>query len=141
VRLLGAAIATLLITGYVAFGSWGEITSWRLQAVLTPAAPAPVTTGDNVDVDWSRFAYTQYVTETAYLCNSVMLFEILHRLGSKADRLLMYPSTFSLDIKTTQGKLLLKAKDEYGAKLQPITIQTRPDSMLHARHVIYERMV
>ncbi|KAJ6041356.1 uncharacterized protein N7446_010753 [Penicillium canescens] len=48
-------------------------------------------------VDWSRFAYTQYVTNTAYLCNSVMLFETLHRLNSKPDRVMMYPSEFSLD--------------------------------------------
>jgi hypothetical protein len=36
-------------------------------------------------LNWSDFAYTQYVTNTNYLCNSVMLFESLHRLKSKAD--------------------------------------------------------
>ncbi|KAK0738622.1 nucleotide-diphospho-sugar transferase [Schizothecium vesticola] len=45
------------------------------------------------NTDWSRFAYVQYVTNSAYLCNSVMLFETLHRLGtSRADRVMMYPA-------------------------------------------------
>ncbi|RFU30235.1 hypothetical protein B7463_g6073, partial [Scytalidium lignicola] len=79
-------------------------------------------------IDWSRFAYTQYVTNTEYLCNSVMLFEILHRLGSKADRLMMYPVTMSVDPKSDspETRLLLKAQKEYGAKLTPIEVQHRP---------------
>lgn len=77
--------------------------------------------------DWSKFAYTQYVTNTAYLCNSVMLFEILHRLGSKADRLMMYPESFAADENsdTVESRLLLKAKNEYNVKLQPIKVQSR----------------
>ncbi|QKX63128.1 uncharacterized protein TRUGW13939_10296 [Talaromyces rugulosus] len=78
-------------------------------------------------IDWSRFAYVQYVTNTAYLCNSVMLFEILNRLQSKADRLLMYPSSFSVDTEddSTESKLLRKARDEYKVKLVPILVQSR----------------
>jgi hypothetical protein len=80
-------------------------------------------------VDWSRFAYTQYVTNADYLCNSVMIFETLHRLGSKADRLMMYPS-FMLDPKATQsdtphGKLLIQARDKYKVKLMPVVVQHR----------------
>ena len=41
-------------------------------------------------VDWSRFACSQYITKGNYLCNSV--FELLHRLGNRADRVIMYPS-------------------------------------------------
>lgn len=54
---------------------------------------------DNVTnvLDWSRFAYVQYATNLQYLCNSVILFESLHRLGSKPDRLLLYPSSFSTE--------------------------------------------
>lgn len=77
-------------------------------------------------VDWSRYAYTQYATNTDYLCNSVMLFETLHRLGSKADRLLMYPSTMHPGHEasnTIESQLLLKAQNEYGVKLQPIEVQ------------------
>jgi hypothetical protein len=79
-------------------------------------------------VDWSRYAYTQYATNTNYLCNSVMLFETLHRLGSKADRLLMYPSTMYPDPEasnTIESRLLLKAQNEYGVKLQPVEVQHR----------------
>lgn len=89
------------------------------------------TTGSNNDVvDWSRFAYTQYVTNSDYLCNSVMIFEALHRLGSKADRVMMYPNYMMKDpsIQYTKGRnkrLLLKARDEYGVKLVPIDVQHR----------------
>ena len=81
-------------------------------------------------IDWSRFAYVQYATDQLYLCNSVMLFEILHRLESKADRLLMYPSTFivqdsDLTPKPEQSRLLKKARDKYDVKLQPIELQRR----------------
>ena len=81
-------------------------------------------------IDWSRFAYVQYATDQLYLCNSAMLFEILHRLESKADRLLMYPSTFvvqdsNLAPRSEQSRLLKKARDEYDVKLQPIEPQHR----------------
>lgn len=33
------------------------------------------------NVHWLDFAYTQYVTNSNYLCNSVMMFEALDRLG------------------------------------------------------------
>jgi hypothetical protein len=81
-------------------------------------------------VDWSRFAYTQYATNAPYLCNSVMLFEILHRLGSKPERLLMYPSEFVLSgagvgDESKESLLLRKARDEYNVKLQPIGVVRR----------------
>lgn len=82
------------------------------------------------EIDWSRFAYVQYATDQLYLCSSVMLFEILHRLESKADRLLMYPSTFIVHDgdpapQSEQSRLLKKARDEYDVKLQPIELQHR----------------
>jgi len=76
-------------------------------------------------LDWKRFAYVQYVTNTAYLCNSVMLFESLHRLGTKADKLMMYPAQFVPGASTKEGKLLAKARDVYGVKLTPIDVQRR----------------
>lgn len=81
------------------------------------------------DTDWSRFAYVQYVTNSEYLCNSVMLFESLHRLGSKPDRVLMYPSEMKAHsdngADNHDGRLLLKAMDEYKVKLVPIAVQHR----------------
>lgn len=90
-------------------------------------SPPPVGLDDPPPIDWSRFAYVQYVTNSAYLCNSVMLFESLHRLGSKPDRLMMYPSSFSEDAlgDSTESRLLRKARDEYGVKLMPIQVQIR----------------
>ena len=81
-------------------------------------------------VDWSRFAYVQYATNQVYLCNSVMLFEILHRLDSRADRLLMYPSSFIIETdgdgsESLESRLLKKAKDEYHVNLQPVKVQHR----------------
>ncbi|KAK4448428.1 nucleotide-diphospho-sugar transferase [Podospora aff. communis PSN243] len=84
------------------------------------------------NVDWSRYAYVQYVTTEHYLCNSVMLFERLHRLGSRADRVMLYPDHM-LDSrnplsKTHNTQLLSKARDEYKVKLVPIQVQFRESS-------------
>ncbi|KAK0510585.1 hypothetical protein JMJ35_007017 [Cladonia borealis] len=76
-------------------------------------------------IDWSRFAYVQYVTNLPYLCNSVMLFEALHRLGCMPDRLMMYPDHFSLEDNSTEAILLRKARDEYKVILKPIEVQRR----------------
>ena len=87
---------------------------------------------EEADVDWTRFAYMQYVTNRDYLCNSVMVFETLHRLGARADRVMMYPSNMMED--ATQAKagpgeyeasLLIQARDQYRVKLKPIQIQYR----------------
>lgn len=83
------------------------------------------------DVHWSRFAYAQYVTGGLYLCNSVMFFERLARFKSRADRVLMYPSFMLEDVNAEESemndaRLLIKARDEYGVKLVPITVQRRP---------------
>ena len=84
----------------------------------------------NNSTDWSRFAYVQYATYAMYLCNSVMLFETLDRLGSKADRLLMYSSAFDSSDGFPNGhskesQLLMKARDQYKVKLQPINVQRK----------------
>ncbi|KAK1962496.1 glucose N-acetyltransferase [Colletotrichum sublineola] len=80
-------------------------------------------------VDWSRFAYVQYVTDSHYLCNSVMFFERLDHVKSKADRVMMYPSTMldpqAKDGDTVDAKLLIRARDVYGVKLVPVTVQHR----------------
>lgn len=85
---------------------------------------------DTSNVNWSRYAYTQYVTNSEYLCNSVMIFETLSRLESKADRVMMYPVEMMADPTSTEGtsndqRLLIKARDLYKAKLVPVGIQRR----------------
>lgn len=100
-------------------------------------SPVPTPEHDNSvydlsSIDWSRYAYVQYVTNEAYLCNALMIFETLHRLGSKADRVMMYPDYMLRDPTMTQSEgtgssreLLTKASDEYGVILIPIEVQHR----------------
>lgn len=73
-------------------------------------------------IDWSRYAYSQYATTSAHLCNSVMLFETLSRLKSKAARILFYPSTWDTEISSLSDRdsqLLVKARDWYNVRLIP----------------------
>jgi hypothetical protein len=101
---------------------WGHLTG---PSCYFTEPYEPLYSYENSEIDWSQFAYAQYATDPEYLCNSVMLFETLHRLGSKADRILMYPETFSLE-ETSGNKnteLLLKAKLQYNVKLVPIQVQ------------------
>jgi len=97
----------------------------------TPSAPGlgSVTTVSSDKIDWSRFAYVQYVTATEHVCNSVMVFESLHRFDSKADRVLLYPQDWgavggpawrALDSKATT--ILGKARNEYHVKLRPVDL-------------------
>ncbi|KXS97150.1 hypothetical protein AC578_3073 [Pseudocercospora eumusae] len=74
-------------------------------------------------IEWSQYAYCQYVTTTEYLCNSIMIFESLQRLGSKASRILLYPKEWAQDSNTEEGRLLLKARDELGVVLKAIEVQ------------------
>ncbi|KAL8753522.1 MAG: hypothetical protein Q9199_004993 [Rusavskia elegans] len=81
-------------------------------------------------VNWSQYAYFQYATSSAYLCNSVMIFEALHRLGSKADRILMYPEKWDTQIESQSDRdsqLLVKARDWYNVRLVPVDIPVTHD--------------
>lgn len=77
-------------------------------------------------VDWSRYAYSQYATSSPYLCNSLMVFEALHRLGSRADRLLLYPKEMDLHVANStdrDSQLLVMARDRFGVRLVPVEVQ------------------
>jgi hypothetical protein len=74
--------------------------------------------------DWEQYAYIQYVTNSDYLCNSVMIFETLHRLESKADRLMLVPAQFGAQESWIMD-LVLKARNEYNVRLKLMDIQTR----------------
>ena len=79
---------------------------------------------DSLNVDWTRFAYAQYVTKPTYLCNSIMIFESLHRLKVRANKIVMYPKEWKVhpDVDTNESRLLMKAKEEYGVELVPIEV-------------------
>ncbi|KAJ5112053.1 hypothetical protein N7532_000098 [Penicillium argentinense] len=78
------------------------------------------------EVNWSRFAYSTYATSEAYLCNCVMVFDSLKKLGSKADRLLFYPDEWDLVIEDDGDRisqLLMTAKQKYDVQLVPVKVE------------------
>lgn len=80
-------------------------------------------------VDWSRYAYFQYATSGVYLCNAIMIFEALHRLGSRAERVLFYPEQMDILVDSESDRdsqLLLLAKEKYNVQITPIDIQSIP---------------
>ncbi|PHH54546.1 Glucose N-acetyltransferase 1 [Ceratocystis fimbriata CBS 114723] len=95
--------------------------SLRVPAWSNPVVPE--------GADWSRFAIVQYATNLDYLCNSLMVFDSLRKLNTKADLVLLYPEDYApIDIKnpeSNQEKLIVKARDEYGVKLHPIKVIRR----------------
>ena len=77
-------------------------------------------------VDWSRYAYTSYATSETYLCNCVMMFEALDRLGSRAERVMFYPQEWDLIVQNEADRtsqLLLMAQDKYKVQLRPILVE------------------
>jgi alpha-N-acetylglucosamine transferase len=110
---------------------------YLLFRLLRPPPPKPVrhsfeplhvtpTDEDSGDgIDWTKYAYVQYVTDKEYLCNSLMMFEALNRLGSKADRVLLYPEVWELYPKTQtwESKFLRQAQDDYQVHIVPVRPQ------------------
>ncbi|RYP67248.1 hypothetical protein DL771_007337 [Monosporascus sp. 5C6A] len=136
VRYTASAVCAGVIF-FLAFHNYDRLPtldSLRQQATGSGASPPycpnpEVSPSDGGQTDWSRFAYTQYVTNQAYLCNSVMIFETLHRLKSKADRVMMYPENMMDPAETNpeseEARLLVKARDQYNVKLVPVAVQRR----------------
>ncbi|OCL13752.1 glycosyltransferase family 8 protein [Glonium stellatum] len=76
-------------------------------------------------VDWSRYAYSLYATDSATVCHAVLVFEALERLGSRADRVLFYPEHWDTVVESAvdrDSQLLVLARDKYGVKLHPIKV-------------------
>ncbi|KAI1746804.1 glucose N-acetyltransferase [Xylaria castorea] len=139
IRYTGSALAVVGLF-FLAFRNYDQIptlATMRGSAGGSSAAigtkqecpPAVVPSLDGASVDWSRYAYTQYVTNKDYLCNSVMIFETLYRLKAKAERVMMYPDSMMSPSETnpqsSEAKLLVKARDHYGVKLVPVSVQRR----------------
>ena len=82
-----------------------------------------------------------------------MMFEALDRLGSKADRLLLYPSQWELYPKkrTWQSVFLHKAQTDYNVHIIPVRVQRFDDGvgtwaesftkLLAFRQTQYERVL
>jgi hypothetical protein len=90
---------------------------------LYPSRRAPVANTDVFRINWPSYAYSLHATDSAELCNAVLVLDALARFGSKADRVLFYPDHW--DTKVDNGKdrdsqLLIMARDKYEAKLHPV---------------------
>ncbi|KAL5334947.1 nucleotide-diphospho-sugar transferase [Aspergillus crustosus] len=95
--------------------------------------PAPALPHINYDlVDWSKYAYSQYATSSPYLCNAVLVFDALERLGSQAQRVLYYPKHWDVLVDSDHDRdsqLLRIARDKYHAQLVPIELEMiKPDA-------------
>jgi hypothetical protein len=94
--------------------------------LLYPSRSAPPA-NDGTTVNWSNYAYSFYATDSATLCHAVLLADALARLGSKADRVLFYPSDWDTIVHGAtdrDSQLLRLARDTYNVKLQPIHLLT-----------------
>lgn len=88
--------------------------------------PPPLPHIDYDRVDWTRYAYSQYATSSAYLCNALMIFEALQRFGSRAQRVLFYPENWDVLVDSDRDRdsqLLNLARDTYNVQLVPIDVQ------------------
>lgn len=112
--MFAVTLVTLLVRGIVQFQLNGEIKYYKhffkqkrdtLQDIYNPldikqipqeaidelyATTLEKTEKTGQTIDWSKFAYVNYVTDAAYLCNTLILFEKLKtEYGTKAQLLLL----------------------------------------------------
>ncbi|KAL6720372.1 hypothetical protein ACLMJK_002293 [Lecanora helva] len=112
-RYIGLSIACICL--YL----WHHSSFHLLSLRPPPHAPSLI----YKNVDWTRFAYALYATNSAYLCNALMVFSSLAQLGSKADRVLFYPQEWNLEVESStdrDSQLLVKARDIFGVELVPV---------------------
>lgn len=96
---------------------------WALTATVTFIVLYILTRPRETAVDWHQFAYSLYATDPHSLCNAVLVFDALKRLGSRADRVLYYPkewNTFVASETDRTSQLLNVARDQYNVNLLPI---------------------
>ncbi|QSZ30667.1 hypothetical protein DSL72_000225 [Monilinia vaccinii-corymbosi] len=104
--------------------------------------PGPVTTLEDDSIDWFKFAYVQSVTSPEHLCSALMLWSRMEKIGSLAQRLMLYPSHWSSEESDATlpskppsriARLLKQAQTDYYVKLQPVDVLNRD----HAAHAIW----
>jgi alpha-N-acetylglucosamine transferase len=119
--------------GYATHLSFGSRKSFQHDDGSATDAIQCLPSGKGKNMVWSDFAYVWYVTNSNYLCNSLMIFEALRRHGTKADLLMLYPQKWNVpkyilddDARPTdyEGGLLAQARDQYHAKLNPVQVRT-----------------
>lgn len=123
------------IDSEVGLPSANETDTAKKETSVTKEEPLPEVEvkQDSINVNWTEFAYVQYATEIDYLCNSLMLFEQMHNLEIKPEKVLLYPKEWGVpeegplpDYNVTEGPnelyLIQKARDEFGVKLKPTQV-------------------
>lgn len=65
-------------------------------------------------------AYIQYVADKGKLCNSIMILAELDRLGTAADKVLLYPHSWVADEEGTWSRLLRVAEQRYGVVVKAV---------------------
>lgn len=76
--------------------------------------------GGDVGGKKQKAAYIQFVSEKDKLCNSVMILAELDRLGTVADKILLYPHSWVADEKGTWSRLLKVAEQRYGVVVKAV---------------------
>lgn len=89
---------------------------------------------DYIKVNWNDFAYVQYATDIDYLCNSAMIFEQLHNLQVKAQKVLIYPIEWGVpgedtllppedpEKDTKEQFILQRIRDDFDVTLKPVAL-------------------
>jgi hypothetical protein len=81
--------------------------------------------GRTIQLDWSKYAYSLYATDSATLCHAVLVFDALAKHGSRAERVLFYPRNWDTVIsnsKDRDSQLLVMARDKYKVNLEPVDL-------------------
>jgi alpha-N-acetylglucosamine transferase len=129
-RIRTALIGAVLLHFIVSLSRFADLALPEIHMVAPPQnASGSSSTSIQDKVKWNDFAYVQYITNGDYLCNSLMIMESLQRSRTRADRVMMYPEDWHISDNNTpnasiESKLLVQARDLYGAKLVPIQIQS-----------------
>ncbi|KAF2641458.1 glucose N-acetyltransferase 1 [Massarina eburnea CBS 473.64] len=104
---------------------WGYLTGIFVICWILYPRRTTTNDGSTLHINWSKYAYSLYATDSATLCHAVMVFEALARLGSKADRVLFYPNYWDTVVHSAtdrDSQLLVIARDRYNVKLVPIKL-------------------
>ncbi|RDW83296.1 hypothetical protein BP5796_04787 [Coleophoma crateriformis] len=110
--------------------------NWDAEEIAPPIAAArPTKKVEDPNIDWSRFKYVQYVTTPEYLCNAVMIWSQIEEIGSRANRIMMYPSNWNQDAvnpvdlqPTPIARMLEEAASKYFVQLYPVEVLNRSQS-------------
>lgn len=122
------------------------VSTYLLSTTRAEASLSEVNAFWTTEKPEARFAYVQYVTNIAYLCNAVRLpilksnivelifelkvinFKRLRRFGAKHDLVLIYPTPWSAGVSIHQTRIIINAN------IDQRTLRMREPSPTFKRH-------